>query len=132
MIHGYGTFVSDQVVERNFENFQIDPDMNYYFSGSDVYPTVIIGLKKQYLLDYDLWRPLKSDPTLFKNLVSDMQSKARESGQLQRGFVLKSPDGQGIGVCYCTFTVRMNLKMGEGNKVIVYTPEVSGYPYESE
>ena len=127
---GYGTFVPDQVVEKNFENFQIDPDMNYYFSGSDVYPTVIMGLRRQYLLDYDLWRPLKSDPALFKNLISDMQSKAREYGQLQRGFVLKSPDGQELGVCYCPFAVRMNLKVGEGNKVIVYTPEVSSYPYE--
>ncbi len=127
--HAFGTFVPDQVAEKNFEAFQIDPGMNYYFSGSDVYPSVIMGLKKQYVLDNDLWRPLKPDLQLFKDLINDMQLKAREHGQLQRGFVLKSPEGQTIGVCYCTFTVRMKLKMGEDNKVIVYTPEVNSYPY---
>jgi hypothetical protein len=130
ILNGYGTFVPDQVAEQNFESFQIDPDMNYYFSGSDVYPTVIMGLKKQYILDNDLWRPIKSDPKIFKDLITDMQTKAATSGQLQRGFALKSPDGQTIGVCYCPFKVRVRLKMGEDNKVVVYTPEVSSYPYD--
>lgn len=128
MIHGFGTVVPDQIAERNFEAFQIDPDMNYYFSGSDVYPTVIMGLKKQYVLDNDLWRPIEPNPKVFKDLIADMQFKASIVGQLQRGFVLKSPDGQTLGACYCPFTVRINLKMGEGNKVVVYTPDV--YPYE--
>jgi hypothetical protein len=128
----FGTFVPDQSAEKSFESFQIDPDMNYYFSGSDVYPSVIMGLKKQYVLDNDLWRPLKSDPKVFNDLITDMQSKASISGQLQRGFVLKSPDGQIIGVCYCTFKVRMSLKMGEGNKVVVYTPDALSYPYPAD
>lgn len=129
MMHGYGTFAPDQDAEKNFESFQIDPDINYYYSGSDVYPIVIMGLKKQYVLDNDLWTPLQSDPKLFKNLIQDMQQKARDHGVMQRGFVLKSPDGQIIGVCYCTYKVRMSLKMGEGNKVVVYTPDVNSYPY---
>lgn len=130
MMRGYGTFALDQMTEKNFESFQLDSDMNYYFSGSDVYPSVIMGLKKQYVLDNDLWRPLPSDPKLFKSLITDMQQRARDSGQLQRGFVMKSPDGQMLGICYCTFKVRMTVKMGEGNKVIVNTPDINNYPYD--
>ena len=127
MRSGFGIFVPDQNAEKNIESFQIDRGMNYYFSGSDVYPSVIMGLKTQYLLDNDLWRPIQPDPKIFKDLITDMQYKARMAGQLQRGFILKSPDGQTLGVCYCTFNVRMSIKMGEDNKVIVYTP--SSYPY---
>jgi hypothetical protein len=124
---GFGTFVPDLNAEKNFESFQIDPDMNYYFSGSDVYPSVIMGLKKQYILDNDLWRPIPSDTARFKELIKDMQFKSRESGQPQHGFVLKSPDGQTLGVCYCPFAVSIKLKLGEDNKVVVYTPD--RYPY---
>lgn len=124
MMHGYGTNVPDRIAENNFVTFQMDPDMNYYASGpNDAYPIVIMGLKKQYVLDNDLWRPLPPDPQLFKKLIKRMQFEAGAIGQVQRGFVLKSPDGQDIGVCYCRLTVWINLKMGEGNKVIVYTPD---------
>lgn len=131
MTKNFGTIVPDQGVEKNFETFQLDPDMNYYFSGSDVFPSVIMGLKKQYALDNDLWRPLATDPKHLKELISDMQSKAGEFGKLQRGFVMKSPDGQTLGVWYSPFNLPMRLKMGADNKVIVYTPDPGSYPYDS-
>jgi hypothetical protein len=127
MTQGYGTLVLDQIVQKNFESFQIDPDMNYYYSGSYVYPSVIMGLKKQFALDNDLWKPLQLDPILLKDLINGMQTKARQTGQVQRGFILKSPDGQTLGVCYCPLDVWIRTKMGEDNKVVVYTPD--RYPY---
>ena len=48
MTNGYGTLVPDQSALKSLEALQIDPDMNYYFSGSDVYPNVIMGLRKEY------------------------------------------------------------------------------------
>ena len=130
MLQASGTSVLDQTAERSFESFEMDRDMNYYASGpNDAYPIVIMGLKKQYLLDNDLWRPLPQDPLLFKSLVKRMQFEAGAIGQVQRGFVLKSTDGQDIGVCYCRLTVWMSLKMGEGNKVIVYTPDSEANSY---
>jgi hypothetical protein len=124
ILSGYGTNVLNDKVWDKFETFQIDPDMNYYASGPhDAYPIVIMGLKKQYALDNDLWRPLPPDPKLFKDLIKSMQFEAQNKRQIQRGFVLKSPEGQDVGICYCRLTVRMSLKMGEDNKVIVYTPD---------
>ena len=124
LMRASGTSVPDQVAEKNFEAFQMDPDMNYYASGpNDAYPIVIMGLRKQYVLDNDLWRPLPHDPLLFKSLIKRMQFEAGAIGQVQRGFILKSTEGRDIGVCYCRFTVWMSLKMGEGNRVIVYTPD---------
>jgi hypothetical protein len=136
MLNGYGTNVLDEIVRDNFEAFQIDPDMNYYASGPQAsYPIVIMGLKKRYILDNDLWRPLPSDPQLFKDLVKRMQFEAQKIREPQRGFVLKSPDGRDVGVCYCRITVMIGIKMGEGNKVIVHTPdpeENSYTPYDNK
>ena len=50
--------------------YQMDADMNYYFSGSEIYPNAIIGLKKKYVLDNDLWKPIKPDPQTFTRMVS--------------------------------------------------------------
>lgn len=69
LLKGFGTNILDELAWGSFETFQIDQDMNYYASGPhDAYPIVIMGLKKQYVLDNDLWKPLPSDPQLFKNL----------------------------------------------------------------
>src|SRR3989304_10337368 len=84
---GYGKFITDEMVTKNFEAFQIDPDMNYYTSGSDTYPSAIMGLKKKFTLDNDLWKPLKPDPKAFRELVQNMQDivyMGHES--LPRGF----------------------------------------------
>ena len=129
--HDFGTFRPDQSVEKNFEDFRLDPAMNYYFSGSDVYPSVIMGLNKQYQLENDLWRPLAPDPRLFKELITSMQARAWDFGKIQRGFVMQSPDGQAIGVWYSPLGLQMRLKMGADGKVVVYTPDPNSYPYNS-
>ena len=127
LTRGYGTFVPDESVARYFENYQMDPDMNYYFSGSDVYPNVIMGLRKEYVLDNDLWRPIKRDPMIFKDLVQGMYYKVGETGLFLHGFVMKSPEGRNLGVWYSLLSVQMRVKMGEGSKVIVFTPEQHVY-----
>lgn len=123
----YGTFVADEAVTKQFEAYQLDPDMNYYFHGSDVYPNVIMGLKKQYVLANTLWQPIKPDPEIFKGFIYSMQSKAQDGGQSQYGFIMKSPDGQTIGIWYSMMFVSMTVKMGEGNKVDVFTANKNVY-----
>ncbi len=127
LTRNYGTFVPDDSVTRHFESFQMDPDMNYYFSGSSSYPNAIMGLKKEYVLDNDLWRPVKPDPKVFHDLIEGMLFKTGETGVFLHGFVMRAPNGKAIGVWYSLLSVQMKVKMGEGNKVIVYTPEQHVY-----
>ncbi|MDD5169068.1 MAG: hypothetical protein PHN75_09635 [Syntrophales bacterium] len=125
----YGTINLDEAVQKQFEAFRLDPDVNYYFSGSEAYPTVIMGLKKAYVLDNDLWKPIDPDPKVFRNFVKSMQDKARSYALSQRGFILRDPQGKALGVWYSLIQIRpMIVKMGEGNKVDVYTPELFIYP----
>ena len=125
---GYGRFLTDETVTKNFEAFQIDPDMNYYTSGSDTYPSAILGLKKKFILDNDLWKPLKSNPWSFKELVQNMQDKVyMGSKSLPRGFTIYAPDGEPLGVWYSIPQVKMIVERGKDNKVVVYTPDLGTY-----
>ncbi len=127
----YGQVVPDEGVTQSFAAYRLDPGMNYYFHGSDLHPNVIIGLKKQYVLANKLWQPIKADPRTFKGFVAGMQHKAGEISQSLYGFVMKSPDGQILGVWYSMLTVNMTVKMGEGNQVDVFTSHINVYDKDS-
>ena len=124
----YGSIVLDQEAERDFETFRIDPQMNYYYSGPDLYPNALIGLKKEYVLDNDLWKILEPDPKIFKEKIRSMQEMARMHSTFHRGFAIKDPRGKQIGAWYSILGIKtMIVKMGQGNQVIVYTPEMEIY-----
>ncbi|MFA6412566.1 MAG: hypothetical protein WCW53_07690 [Syntrophales bacterium] len=123
----YGNIFPDGQVSKDFDSFKIDPGMNYYYSGPDLYPNALIGLKKQYVLDSDLWKPIKPTPESFRDMIIHMQDKAREYREFQHGFLMYDDKGQPIGVWYSILKARTFTQMGEGNKVRVYTPDLMIY-----
>lgn len=128
----FGSIVPDEAAGKSFESFRMDPTMNYYYSGPDAHPNVIIGLKKSYELDNDLWKPIEPNAKLFKSLVTGMQEKAKKYGMFQYGFVMTDAQGKPLGVWYSILDIKTKLlKMGAGNKVVVYTPELEIYPQDS-
>jgi len=120
----YGSIIPDAAATKAFEAFQIDPDMNYYYSGPEFYPNALIGLKKSYMLDSDLWKPIEAQSKVFKELITAMQKIALEHGMLQHGFIIKDNKGQTIGVWYSVLTARTLVRMGDDNKVEIFTPEL--------
>jgi hypothetical protein len=125
----YGSITPDQAVEKNFEAFILDPGMNYYYSGPDIYPNALIGLKKAYVLDNDFWKPVEPNPKTFRHMIENMKYKAQSHGTAEHGFVMKDPQGNPIGVWYSILSIKtMVVKMGPDNKVMVYTPELVIYP----
>jgi hypothetical protein len=124
----YGAIVIDDAVRKNFEAFRMDPGMNYYYSGPDAAPNALMGLKKDYILDNDLWKTIEPNPKVFKDIIRSMQDKGMQFMTLQYGFVMKDDRGKPIGVWYSIFDIKpLIVKMGEGNKVVVYTPELDIY-----
>jgi len=128
----YGNIVPDTDATKAFEAFQIDPDMNYYYSGPDAYPNALIGVKKSYLLDSDLWKTIEAQPKVFKALIMAMQSRALEYGMLQHGFIIKDNKGQTIGVWYSILRATTFVRMGDGNKVEIFTPDLILFKEEGE
>ena len=122
----YGSILPDSTVTKAFEDFRMDPDTNYYYSGSDVFPNAIMGLKKSHVLDTDLWKPIEAQPNVFKSMITGMQAKVTNFGAMY-GFLIRDDKGQPIGVWYSLLRARTFVEMGKGNKVIVYTPELITY-----
>lgn len=123
----YGNIIIDSPTTRDFDTFKIDQGMNYYYSGPDLYPNALIGLKRQYSLGPDLWKPIKPTPESFRDIILHMQEKAREYGQLQHGFLMQDDHGKPVGIWYSILKAKTFVKMGEGNKVIVFTPDLMIY-----
>jgi hypothetical protein len=118
----YGSILPDAQVTRDFDTFKIDPAMNYYYSGPDLFPNVLIGLKKQYELNSDLWKLFKPTPKTFRDMILHMQERARDHRLMQHGFIMYDDKVQPIGIWYSILKVRTMVRMGDGNSVIVYTP----------
>ena len=123
----YGNIYPDGQVTKDFDTFKIDPGMNYYYSGPDLFPNALIGLKKEYVLDSDLWKPIKPTPQSFRDMILHMQDKAQEYREFQHGFIMFDDKGRPIGVWYSILRARTFTQMGEGNKVRVYTPDLMLY-----
>ncbi len=123
----YGNIYPDGQVTKDFDAFKIDPGMNYYYSGPDLFPNALIGLKKQYVLDSDLWKPIKPTPESFRDMILHMQEKAQEYREFQHGFIMSDDKGRPIGVWYSILKARTFTQMGEDNKVRIYTPDLMLY-----
>ena len=132
-LKGYGAINPDRSVTSAFETFQINPNYNYYYSGSDVYPNALIGLDKKYKIEPDLWKKMEPAPGDFKDMISRMQSKALSIGQFQHGFAILDDNGRPIGVWYSILSAVTTVKMTDDQTVLIYQPPLNTYEkYEEE
>jgi hypothetical protein len=123
----WGKIVPDDQARNSFETYQVSPDINYYISGSDVYPFAILGLNKEYILDSTLWKKVELTQAKLRELVTDMQSKAMGFRQSSFGFAVLNDRGGQIGVWYSILSASTSVQMKEDKKVMIYTPDPDTY-----
>jgi len=129
----YGRFSPDSKITQAFELYQVNPEMNYYFSGSDVHPNALLGLDKHYILESTLWKSVDMTPARMKEIVTGMKSRTSTIGQNLSGFSLLDPQGKPVGIWYSIVTATTAFKMKENNGVLIYTPDLDAYDkYESK
>ncbi len=118
-----GRIELDNNVTDSFNKFQINPNFNYYITGSDVYPTSILGLNKIYTLDTDLWKRIDVTPLSFSELVSNMNTRLIECCRdAMHGFYVFDDKNNEIGVWYSLLTGSIYIQIKEDNKVIIFPP----------
>jgi hypothetical protein len=123
----YGGIVPNQDATTAFERYQVDPNLNYYYSGSDVYPNAVMGLNKAYTLDSDLWKRVEMTPQLLREFISNMQRRALNLGQMQHGFAILDDKGKQIGIWYSILSVRTVVQMKDNKTVAIHTPDIDTY-----
>jgi hypothetical protein len=124
-----GKIIPDGNVTKMFETYQVNPNYNYYISGSDIYPNAILGLDKAYNLEPDIWKRVDMAPQKLRELVTDMQSKVRSvSIRLSlKGFALLDDKGKQIGIWYSIITATTSLRMKDDKTAVIITPEIDTY-----
>jgi len=122
----YGKITPDQKVTQGFENYQVNPDLNYYISGSDAYPHAIIGIDKNHTLKSELWKKREFTPETLKNLVEDMKFRVMEFYETPNGFDILDRDGNDIGDWYSIFSATTTVKT-EDHSVMIITPDIDTY-----
>ena len=123
----YGKFVPDADVTAAFNKSEINPDLNYYITGSDTYPRSILGLNKAYILDSNLWKEVKLKPEELKEITARMQQRAMNRGQGQFGFAVLDDKGKQIGIWYSILVPGISIKVLDDRKVIIYPPNDINY-----
>lgn len=121
-VKDYGSFEPDAAVTQAFETYQVNPDLNYYFSGSEIYPNAIMGLNKKYTLQESLWQKVRMTPKRLKNMVDAMQKKSDEMSLHLRGWSIRDESGREIGVWYSVLFATGSVKFEGDNKVSIDRP----------
>ncbi len=123
----YGKIRPSREVTAAYECFTVDPNLNYYISGSDTYPNAIIGIDKTWTLESDLWKKKDFVSQSMKELVQNMQSKSAEQILTLHGFDIFDNRGRKIGDWFSIMGLTMTVEITGERRVIVYTPPIDTY-----
>ena len=120
----YGKFVYNDSVKKAFETYQLPPNHTYFYSGSDAFPRVIIGIQNEYRLESKFWKPVDLTKTQLKRWL-EMGGRSRDDYYPNKnGAALLTPDGSQIGVWYAVknWKDRATMKMIDDKTVNVSPP----------
>jgi hypothetical protein len=96
----YGQLKSDKEVTQAFENYQILPNLKYYYRGTYSRPIAIAGIKENYELDSSLWVKIDPHSKDFRALIEKVSLQGTGSIANPWGFVILDPSGREAGVWY--------------------------------
>ncbi len=129
-VKNYGLINPSPTVTKDFENFHVDPQLQYYISGSDLHPNAVIGLRRDVAVDpRTLWKKIDMTPGKMEELLWYMKARISQLGisLYLYGFELLTPDGKSIGVWYSIPTARTMLRVNEDKTVWIETPDLETY-----
>ena len=123
----YGNISPTGNVSDAFSCFEIDLNLNYYTSGSDIHPNAIIGIDKAWTLESDLWKKKDLEPQSMKDLVQGMQAKAAECILTLHGFDIFDDRGMKIGNWFSIMGVTTSVEVMGEKRVTIDAPPIDTY-----
>lgn len=92
-------------VDRQFLEFEINPNYQYYCLNQENSPHGILGIDREYRFDGGhLWRPLDPDAAVFRKVVELVRSFPVGNTPYATGFEIVDPQGRTIGVWFSSLT----------------------------
>jgi hypothetical protein len=96
----YGQLKSDKEVTQAFENYQVLPNLKYYYRGTYSRPIAIVGIKENYELNSNLWVKIDPNSKDFRALIEKVSLQGLGSTANPWGFIILDPSGKEAGVWY--------------------------------
>ena len=115
----YGSNKLSDAARDKIENFQVLPDHNYYYTGSNVRQQALIAIHKSYTVSEGIWKKVEPTSKDLKYMVGEMQKSVVEPPY---GYDILDPQGKLIGIYYSRWDL-WPVKMEGGNKVTIYAPD---------
>lgn len=123
-----GGIVPDRGAMLIFERKQCSADYQYYYSGSDLYPSALMGIRKDLKLEDDtLWKKVDMTPERCLDMVSHIQTRALGLVLFPYGFVIQDDQGKRIGIWYSILTATTPVWMKDNHTAVISTPPVDTY-----
>ena len=123
----FGKLVPNADVTTALNKAEINPNYDYYITGSDYFPRSILGLDKSYIFDSVLWKKVEFKPEELKELTVRMQQRAINCRRGEFGFVVLDNKDKQIGIWYSILVPGMSIKVLDDRKIIVYPPNDEQY-----
>ena len=112
---------SDKTLQL-FESAQILDNHTYYFYGPEMQPDAIIAVDNKYVLADSFWKEIDLTPAQLSKWMDRIDNKYRYRNDKYLGAVIVDQDGNRIGEWYSPIDWTV-IKRGEGNEVIIHTPD---------
>ncbi|MBA4397395.1 MAG: hypothetical protein C0394_08435 [Syntrophus sp. (in: bacteria)] len=123
-----GGIVPDREAALIFEKKQCGGGYQYFYSGSDLYPSALMGIRKGISLESGtLWKKIDMTPERCLDMVSHIETRALGLGLLPYGFVIQDDRGSRIGVWYSILTATTPVWMKDDHTAVIHTPPVDTY-----
>jgi hypothetical protein len=119
----YGNLRPSMETTNAYLSAQVDPEVRYHLSGSDLYPGAIIGIGKEWTLESDLWKPLEIDRRRLGELIFNMKSQGMGSGVLPYGHEIFDDRGEKIGSLFSLPGQNVTIWIKGEKRVQISTPE---------
>lgn len=99
-VSNYGRLESNKEVAQAFENYQVLPNLKYYYRGTYSRPIAIIGIKDNYELNSNLWVPIDPKSKDFQALIEKVSLQGSGGTVNPWGFNILDHSGKDVGVWY--------------------------------
>ena len=123
-----GRIVLDREAALIFEKKQCGAEYQHYYSGSELYPSALMGIWKDIRLEDDtLWKKVDMTPERCLDMVSHIQTRALGLSLFPYGFVIQDDQGKRIGIWYSILTATEPVWMKDDHTAVIQTPPVDTY-----
>ncbi len=117
----YGQLKSNPDVTRSFQGYQILPGHKYYYRGVYTRPTVIVGIRQNYILNLKLWVAIDPESDDFRILIDRVSLQGMGRTVEPWGFTILDKAGNDVGVWYSALRAAA-VEIGANGQITMLAP----------